>query len=109
MSSGLHPHIMFDLAASTMAERQRVARDRDQRAAARRADLRSRAALAPGSRLVETQPTPRRVAGVTLKSVGALLCGEGQLVVSDVSSTRKLVAAEESSTPRNFTVTVLPV
>ncbi len=32
-----------------------------------------------------------------------------QLVVRDVSSTRKLVAAEESSTPSSFTVTVLPV
>jgi hypothetical protein len=32
-----------------------------------------------------------------------------QLVVRDVSSIRKLVAAEEFSTPRNLTVTVVPV
>jgi len=37
MSSGLHPHIMFDLASSTVAERRRAERARDQRAAGRRA------------------------------------------------------------------------
>ncbi len=37
------------------------------------------------------------------------LLADAQPVVSDVSSSRKLVASDESSTPRNFTVTVLPV
>jgi hypothetical protein len=36
-------------------------------------------------------------------------CLNGQVVVSEVSSIRKLVAAEESSTPTNFTVTVAPM
>jgi hypothetical protein len=35
MSSALHPHIMVDLATSTMAERRRGDRARDQRAAGR--------------------------------------------------------------------------
>jgi hypothetical protein len=36
MSTGQAPSLMIDLAASTIAERQRTARDRDQRAVARR-------------------------------------------------------------------------
>jgi hypothetical protein len=36
MSSGQAPSLMIDLAASTIADRQRSARDRNQRAVARR-------------------------------------------------------------------------
>jgi hypothetical protein len=36
MSSGQAPSLMIDLAATTIADRQRSARDRDQRVVARR-------------------------------------------------------------------------
>lgn len=36
------------------------------------------------------------------------VCGECQPVVTAVSSTTKLVWSEESSTPENFSVTVVP-
>ncbi len=39
MSTGLAPSLMLDLASSTITDRQRSARDRVQRAAARRGRL----------------------------------------------------------------------
>ncbi len=40
LSTGTAPTLLLDLATSTIADRQRTARDRDQRAAARRTRVR---------------------------------------------------------------------
>ena len=105
MSAGLHPTIMLDLVSSTAADRRRSERDRDQRAAGRR--LRTGRGVGPALPLI-AEPAPG-AGGPRSPAPGVRFLPEpAQPVVSEVSSTRKLVAAEESSTPRNLTVTVLP-